>query len=406
MSNIFTPRTGNNPKGSGPSLPTNFSFLRLPAFIIAAAVFFIYLAWPFKIIDQGDVGVKLRWGEARGILQPGFHIVLPGMEHVVILTTRTQKRTYEKVNSYSRDIQQGDNLITVNYRMDPAKAVEVYARYGESYAASIIDPVIYKRFKEIFGKYDAADIVNQREKLGQEVENNIRQNMPPGIIIEGVQIENIDFSATYEEAIEAAATAEASVRKARQELEQKKVDAEKTVVQAQADATRRKLDRNDIATFHGQAVFVDPHRIAIESSDGSRRTCSAAAIILAVGSRPSRPSSIPFDDQLVFDTDSVLFMERIPRTLAVIGAGVVGCEYASIFASLGVKVTLLDTRSNILDFLDDELKQRLLYRMLNAGVVMHFGEEVVVKLQRRGSHWQNPCNCEPCALCESRPDSK
>jgi NAD(P) transhydrogenase len=149
-----------------------------------------------------------------------------------------------------------------------------------------------------------------------------------------------------------------------------------TVVQTQADATRRKLDRNDIDIYHGQAAFVDPHRITIESSDGSRRTCSAAVIILAVGSRPSRPASIPFDDQSVFDTDSVLFMERIPRTLAVIGAGVVGCEYASIFASLGVKVTLVDTRPNILDFLDDELKQRLLYRMLNAGVVMHFGEEV------------------------------
>ncbi len=149
-----------------------------------------------------------------------------------------------------------------------------------------------------------------------------------------------------------------------------------TVVQAQADATRRKLDRNDIDTFHGQATFIDSHRIAVDSSDGSRRTCTAAAIILAVGSRPARPASIPFDDQLVFDTDSVLFMERIPRTLAVIGAGVVGCEYASIFAALGVKVTLIDIRSNILDFLDDELKQRLLYRMLNAGVVMHFGEEV------------------------------
>ena len=84
MSNIFTPRTGNSPKGSGPSLPTDFSFLRLPIIIIAAAVFFIYLAWPFKIIDQGDVGVKLRWGEAVGILQPGFHIVFPeiGRAHV------------------------------------------------------------------------------------------------------------------------------------------------------------------------------------------------------------------------------------------------------------------------------------------------------------------------------------
>lgn len=238
MSNIFTPRTGNGPN-RGPTLPGGGSAFRLPILVILGAVFAIYLLWPFKIIDQGDVGVKLRWGQAVGILQPGFNIVIPGMEQVVILSTRTQKRTYEKVNSYSRDIQQGDNLITVNYRMDPAKAIDVYARYGESYAASIIDPVIYKRFKEIFGKYDAADIVNQREKLGAEVETNIRQNMPPGIIIEGVQIENIDFSQTYEDAIEAAATAEAAVRKARQELEQKKVDAEKVVVQAQADAQAR-----------------------------------------------------------------------------------------------------------------------------------------------------------------------
>lgn len=148
------------------------------------------------------------------------------------------------------------------------------------------------------------------------------------------------------------------------------------VVQHQADAVRRKLDRNDVDVFHGQAIFLDPHRLVIESSDGARRTCTAAVMILAVGSRPARPETIPFDDVHVFDTDSILHLDRIPRTLAVIGAGVVGCEYASIFAALGVKVTLLDTRSNILDFLDDELKQRLLYRMLNAGVVMHFGEEV------------------------------
>jgi NAD(P) transhydrogenase len=148
------------------------------------------------------------------------------------------------------------------------------------------------------------------------------------------------------------------------------------VVQHQADAVRRKLDRNDIDVFHGQATFLDPHRLVIDSSDGARRACSAAVIILAVGSRPARPETVPFDDVHVFDTDSILHLDRIPRTLAVIGAGVVGCEYASIFAALGVKVTLLDTRPNILDFLDEELKQRLLYRMLNTGVVMHFGEEV------------------------------
>lgn len=149
------------------------------------------------------------------------------------------------------------------------------------------------------------------------------------------------------------------------------------VVQHQADAVRRRFDKNDIDVFHGHAAFIDPHYIVVESNDGSRRTITAAVIVLAVGSRPARPTTIPFDNEHVFDTDSILHLDRIPRTLAVIGAGVVGVEYASIFAALGVKVTLLDTRANILDFLDEELKQRLLYRMLNAGVVMHFGEEVM-----------------------------
>jgi regulator of protease activity HflC (stomatin/prohibitin superfamily) len=238
MSNIFTPRVGGPNRGGGTDGP-RFALPIVPLVIVGIAVLAIFWSWPFRTIDQGEVGVKLRWGQAVEVLHSGLNIVWPGIERVVILFTRTQKRTYEKVNFYSRDIQQADNLISVNYRMDPAKAIDVYSRYGEQYAASIIDPVIYKRFKEIFGKYDAADIVNQRQKLGQEVETNIRDNMPPGIIIEGVQIENIDFSDTYEEAIEAAATAEASVRKARQELEQKKVDAEKVVVQAKADAEAR-----------------------------------------------------------------------------------------------------------------------------------------------------------------------
>lgn len=148
------------------------------------------------------------------------------------------------------------------------------------------------------------------------------------------------------------------------------------VVQHQADTVRRRFDRNDMDVFYGHATFLDPHRVAIESNDGARRAITAASIILAVGSRPARPAEIPFDDEHVFDTDSILHLDRIPRSLAVIGAGVVGVEYASIFATLGVKVTLVDTRANILDFLDEELKQRLLYRMLNTGVVMHFGEEV------------------------------
>jgi regulator of protease activity HflC (stomatin/prohibitin superfamily) len=208
-------------------------------FAILGVVALITIWSSFIRIDEGDIGVKLRFGQAVDTLHPGLQFLVPFMETVQVFTTRTQKRTYRDVAAYSKDIQEATNLVSVNYRADPSKAIEIYSRYGILYAESIIDPVIYKRFKEVFGKYDAREIVNLRDKLGIEIEKNIRANMPPGIIIEGVQIENIDFSDDYEKAIEGAAGAEAAVRKARQELEQKKVDAEKVVVQATADATAR-----------------------------------------------------------------------------------------------------------------------------------------------------------------------
>ena len=148
------------------------------------------------------------------------------------------------------------------------------------------------------------------------------------------------------------------------------------VIQHQADVIRHKFDRNDIDILYGLASFLDPHRIAIEGRDGSRRTCSTANVILSVGTRPARPDAIPFDTSQVFDTDTILQLDHIPGTMIVIGAGVVGCEYASIFASLRVKVTLLDSHPDVLDFLDHEIKQTLLYRMRTSGIIFRLGEEV------------------------------
>lgn len=236
MSNIFKPRTSEPGR---PSMPGGLGgLLSLPLIVIAVVVFVVWMS--YTPIDEGEVGVKLRWGQAVDTLHPGFNIVIPFMESVVILPTRTQKYTFEEpLNSYSKDIQAADNKVSVNYSVDGAKAIEVYSRYGPDFLHTIITPNVNKRFKEVFGKYEAAEIVNQRQKLGEEIENSVRKNMPPSIIIEGVQIENIQFSKTYEEAREEAASAEAAVNKARQQLEQKKVDAERVVVQATADATAR-----------------------------------------------------------------------------------------------------------------------------------------------------------------------
>ncbi len=238
MSNIFTPRTKNNQ--SGPSVPGGGiqGLLSVPFIIIAAVVIAIFMS--YTPIDEGEVGVKLRWGQAVSTLQPGFNIVFPLMESVVLLPTRTQKFTFEELlNAYSKDIQAADNKVSVTYQIDGTKAIKVYQRYGPNFLNTIITPIVNKRFKEVFGKYEAERIVNQRQKLGEEIEASVSKNMPDGIIIEGVQIENITFSKTYEEAREQAASAEANVNKARQQLEQKKVDAERVVVQATADATAR-----------------------------------------------------------------------------------------------------------------------------------------------------------------------
>lgn len=235
MSNVFTQRPGG-----GNRMPSGLpNFLSVPVIILLVLAVVVFLAWPFRTIDQGEVGVKLRWGQAVDVLYPGINIVIPGMERVVLLPTRSQKFTPPPLNSYSKDTQVADVKVSVNYAVDPKKAIEVYSRYGAAFVDTIINPNVSKRFKEVFGRYDSREIVNKRKELGEEVENAIRQSIPPAIIIETVQIENIDFSDTYEAAIEGAAQAEAAVRKARQELEQKKVDAERVVVQATADATAR-----------------------------------------------------------------------------------------------------------------------------------------------------------------------
>jgi regulator of protease activity HflC (stomatin/prohibitin superfamily) len=238
MSNIFTPRSGNTPN-RGPSLPGGFgSLLSIP--VVIAAVVAIVILMSYTPIDEGEVGVKLRWGQAVDTLRPGFNIVIPFMESVVILPTREQTYTFDKpLNTYSKDIQAANNKVSVTYSIDASKAIEVYSKYGSDFLNTIITPIVNKRFKEVFGRYEAERIVNQRQKLGEEIEEAVRVNMPQGILVRGVQIENIEFSEKYEDAREQAAEAEAAVNKARQQLEQKKVDAERVVVQATADATAR-----------------------------------------------------------------------------------------------------------------------------------------------------------------------
>ncbi|MCU1245145.1 MAG: Soluble pyridine nucleotide transhydrogenase [Acidobacteria bacterium] len=136
------------------------------------------------------------------------------------------------------------------------------------------------------------------------------------------------------------------------------------------------LRRHRVDRYAGHARFLSPNRVEVESALG-RQVLEAEVILIATGSSPVRPSVVPFDDEIICDSDSILRMQTMPRSLAVVGAGVIGCEYASIFASLGVEVHLIDGRTALLPHIDPEIVRILLGELQNRlGVVMHLGSDV------------------------------
>jgi NAD(P) transhydrogenase len=148
------------------------------------------------------------------------------------------------------------------------------------------------------------------------------------------------------------------------------------VIAGQMEVLEHKLDRNQVTVLPGQARFVDPHHVEIVDNRETRRTVGADIIMIATGSRPARDHAIPFDDRTIYDSDTILRLDRLPQSLTIVGAGVIGCEYACMFALLGTKVTLMDTRPRVLDFADREIAELLVARMRDLGITLRLGEEV------------------------------
>jgi NAD(P) transhydrogenase len=149
------------------------------------------------------------------------------------------------------------------------------------------------------------------------------------------------------------------------------------VVKHEVDVLRHQLLRNGVELVNASASFIDPHALLLEDKlSGLQRRITAGTIVLAVGTKAVRNARSPLDGQSIFSSDDVMDLEEIPRTLAVIGAGVIGCEYASMFAALGVRVTLIDMRPRLLDFVDAEIVETLTYHLRERRVTLRLGEEV------------------------------
>jgi len=149
------------------------------------------------------------------------------------------------------------------------------------------------------------------------------------------------------------------------------------VVRSEIDVIRNQMTRNRVELIEATATFLDPHLIELTTEGRhGKRQITARKVVIACGTEAARDTHIPFDGQKVFTSDDVLGLERLPRSIIVVGAGVIGIEYATMFAALGVRVTVVDKRPTLLPFLDHEISAALTYVVQQSNVTMRLGEEV------------------------------
>jgi NAD(P) transhydrogenase len=147
------------------------------------------------------------------------------------------------------------------------------------------------------------------------------------------------------------------------------------VIETQVASRHRFYERNRVPVFYGEASFVDPHTIEVQPSNGKPIRVAGKHIVIAAGSRPYHPPEVDFTHERICDSDTILRYGQHPFAVTIYGAGVIGCEYASIFVNLGVKVTLVNTHDRLLSFLDDEIAEALSYHLREQGCVIRHNEQ-------------------------------
>jgi NAD(P) transhydrogenase len=148
------------------------------------------------------------------------------------------------------------------------------------------------------------------------------------------------------------------------------------VIGREIEVIRSQLGRNHVAILPGMGRFLDDHTVEVLDGTGRETKVTADKIVIATGTQPARPSTVAFDERTVIDSDGILALERVPQSMIVVGAGVIGIEYASMFAALGCKVTVVESRERMLEFCDLEVVEALKYHLRDLAVTFRFRETV------------------------------
>lgn len=208
----------------------------IPAIVVLFLITVLYGSW--YTVDQGERGVHLRNGKIIGTAAPGLGFKIPLIDTVVKISTQTHTASYQELQAYSRDQQPATIRASVTFSVPADRVEEVYENFKsiDSMIARLVDRQVPTQVENIFGKYTAISVVQERIKFGIDVTDAITKSINGPVVINSVQIENIDFSAAYEKSVEDRMRAEVEVQTQKQNLEKERVSAQIAVTKAQAEA--------------------------------------------------------------------------------------------------------------------------------------------------------------------------
>ncbi len=190
----------------------------------------------FTVVNAGERGILLQLGTVKEVYEPGLHFQVPLLTNVVIMDVQTQK-SQDTVDAASKDLQQIEATVALNYHADPGNVDKIYQQIGMDYASRIIDPSIQESVKEVTAQYTAEELIAKRAEVKTLIVKSLQERLKPyNVIVDDVSIVNFNFSAEFNASIESKQTAVQSALKAENDLKRIQIEAQQKIETAKADA--------------------------------------------------------------------------------------------------------------------------------------------------------------------------
>ncbi len=262
--------------------PANVQKAKKTIGVIAAVVAVIVVMLiinPFVIVGPGQRGVVISFGAVQPlVLGEGIHFRIPGYQRIEIVDVKVQKEQAEAEAS-SKDLQDIQSTIAVNFNVIPEKAGWIFQNIGVSYRERVIDPVAQEVVKAVTAKYTAVELITQREKIRSEIKELLKARlMAYNLFVVDVSIVNFKFSAQFTQAIESKQTAEQLALKAARDLDRIKIEAQQKIASAQAEAESLRLQKMNVSAELIQLRAIEAQQEAIRKWNGVLPSVTGGAV--------------------------------------------------------------------------------------------------------------------------------